>query len=189
VKNLDERPDYVITIEPDYDTDYGEWNGGVYCPEKEYAHGFKQKTDSWCSGGGECTGLNGIEFMCAISGQDNYVSTVREYEGPFGEWHNERLCAPKGFMKEGQQNYQSYQGIFTDDAGTCGVSFICDDGTNLDAAGDTHWVPNNVWTSFVICPDDSVICGFETKGSTAFPDNVEINRVRFHCCNIIELNE
>ena len=51
--------------------------------------------------------------MCAISGQDNYVSTVREYEGPFGEWHNERLCAPKGFMKEGQQNYQSYQGIFT----------------------------------------------------------------------------
>ena len=53
------------------------------------------------------------EFMCAISGQDNYVSTVREYEGPFGEWHNERLCAPKGFMKEGQQNYQSYQGIFT----------------------------------------------------------------------------
>ena len=60
MKNLDERPDYVITIEPDYDTDYGEWNGGVYCPEKEYAHGFKQKTDSWCSGGGECTGLNGI---------------------------------------------------------------------------------------------------------------------------------
>ena len=55
-----ERPDYVITIEPDYDTDYGEWNGGVYCPEKEYAHGFKQKTDAWCSGGGECTGLNGI---------------------------------------------------------------------------------------------------------------------------------
>ena len=54
-----------------------------------------------------------LEFMCAISGQDNYVSTVREYEGPFGEWHNERLCAPKGFMKEGQQNYQSYQGIFT----------------------------------------------------------------------------
>ena len=72
----------------------------------------------------------------------------------------------------------------TDDAGTCGVSFKCDEGTDLDAAADTHWVYGNVWTSFVICPDDSVICGFETKGSTAFPDNVEINRVRFHCCNI-----
>ena len=54
-----------------------------------------------------------LEFMCAIPGQDNYVSTIREYEGPFGDWHGERLCAPQGFLKEGQQNYQSYQGIFS----------------------------------------------------------------------------
>ena len=56
----DVRPDYVITIEPDYDTDYGDWNGGAFCDDNEYAHGFKQKTDAWCSGGGECTGLNAI---------------------------------------------------------------------------------------------------------------------------------
>ena len=51
--------------------------------------------------------------MCAIPGEDSYVAKVREYEGPFGDWHNERLCAPKGFLKMGQQNFQSYQGIFT----------------------------------------------------------------------------
>ena len=84
-------------------------------------------------------------------------------------------------------HYWSISFWLADDAGTCGVSFKCDEGTDLDAAGDTHWVANNVWTSFVICPNDSVICGFETKGSTAFPDNVEINRVRFHCCNILTI--
>ena len=36
----------------------------------------------------------------------------REYEGPFGEWHEEHLCKPKEFLKQGQQNYQSYQGMF-----------------------------------------------------------------------------
>ena len=77
--------------------------------------------------------------------------------------------------------------LITDDAGTNGVSFKCDDGTDLDAASDTHWVANNVWTSFVSCPDAAVLCGFETKGSTSFPDNVEINRVRFHCCNVSEM--
>ena len=70
-----ERPDYVITIEPDYDTDYGEWNGGVYCPEKEYAHGFKQKTDAWCSGGGECTGLNGIGKIRDVVGNSFHIPT------------------------------------------------------------------------------------------------------------------
>ena len=30
---------------------------------------------------------------------------------------------------------------------------------------------------------DSLICGFETKGHTAFPDNSEIDRVRFFCCD------
>ena len=57
--------------------------------------------------------FNSLEFMCAVPGQDSYISTVREYEGPFGDWHQERLCAPKGFLKMGQQNFQSYQGIFT----------------------------------------------------------------------------
>jgi len=177
----------VIEIEPDFGPDYGEWNGGAWCPEKQYAHGFKQKTDAWCSGGGECTGLNGIEMFCGFDGEDSYIGSIKEYEGPFGDWHEERLCAPKGFLKQGQQNYQSYQGIWTDDAGSDGVSFICDDDTNLDAGPDTHWRPDNVWTSFVACPGESVICGFETKGSTAFPDNTEVCRVKFFCCNKVPL--
>merc|ERR1711990_475733 len=61
-----QRDDFVTEIEPDYGPDWGDWNGGVYCPEKQFAHGFKQKTDSWCSGGGECTGLNAIEFLCGL---------------------------------------------------------------------------------------------------------------------------
>merc|ERR1711892_75788 len=140
----DVRPDFVIEIEPDFGPDWGEWNGGAWCPEDQYAHGFKQKTDSGCSGGGECTGLNAIEMFCGFVGEDSYIGSIKEYEGPFGEWYEEHLCAPKGFLKQGQQNFQSYQGV---------------------------WVEDNVWTSFVACPGESVICGFETKGSTAFPDN------------------
>jgi len=173
--------DYTI-MEPAYDPDWGEWNDGALCPDNTFAHGFAQKTDAWCSGGGECTGLNGLEMMCGRLDEETYELIIREYEGPFGDWHGERLCKPKEFLKQGQQNYQSYQGMWVDDAGCNGVSFICNNGTDLDAGADTHWVDDNVWTSFVSCPGDSLICGFQTKGSTSFPDNAEISRVRFYCC-------
>ena len=71
-------------------------------------------------------------------------------------------------MKEAQQNYQSYQGVwvgksvglntiyhtsfYQDDSGSNGVSFICNNGTDLLAGPDTVWRPDNVWTSFVSCP-------------------------------------
>jgi len=171
-------------IEPSYGPDWGEWNDGVICPDNTFAHGFEQKTDSWCSGGGECTGLNGIQMMCGRLTEDTYESVIREYEGPFGDWHQERLCKPKEFLKQGQQNYQNYQGMWVDDAGSNAVSFKCNNGTDLDAGADMVWVNDNVWTSFVSCPGDTLICGFQTKGQTAFPDNAEINRVRFYCCNI-----
>ena len=76
-----------------------------------------------------------LEFMCAIPGQDNYVSTIREYEGPFGDWHGERLCAPQGFLKEGQQNYQSYQGIFS------GTVLAIQIETTLSSSGSNHPPP------------------------------------------------
>jgi len=174
----------VTTIEPSYGPDWGEWNGGVLCPDNTFAHGFEQKTDSWCSGGGECTGLNGIQMMCGRLEEETHETVIREYEGPFGEWHQERLCQPREFLKQGQQNYQEYQGMWVDDAGSNGVSFICNNGTDLDAGADTHWVQGNIWTSFVSCPGDSLICGFETKGQTLFPDNSEIDRVRFYCCSL-----
>ena len=50
-----------------------------------------------------------------IDDNDDYKDDIddgREYEGPFGEWHEEHLCKPKEFLKQGQQNYQSYQGMF-----------------------------------------------------------------------------
>merc|ERR1712227_1202717 len=90
--------DPVTTIEPSYGPDWWEWNGGVMCPDNTFAHGFGQKTDAWCSGGGECTGLNGIQMMCGRLTEDTYESVVREYEGPFGDWHQERLCAPREFL-------------------------------------------------------------------------------------------
>merc|ERR1711988_219644 len=132
-----QRADFVTEIEPDYGPDWGDWNGGVYCPENQFARGFKQ----------------------------------------------ERLCSEREYLKEAQQNYQSYQGMWVDDSGSNGVSFICNNGTDLLAGPDTVWRPDNVWTSFVSCPGDSLICGFETKGHTAFPDNSEIDRVRFFCCD------
>ena len=72
----------------------------------------------------------------------------------------------------------------SDDAGSNGVSFLCDDGTDLLAGPDTVWTQDNVWTSFVSCPVDSVVCGFETLGHTMFPDNSEIDRVKFFCCSL-----
>ena len=39
-----------------------------------------------------------------------------------------------------------------DDAGCNAVSFICNNGTDLDAGADMVWVDDNVWTSFVSCP-------------------------------------
>ena len=44
-----------------------------------------------------------------------------------------------------------------DDAGSNGVSFICNNGTDLLAGGDTHWGSDNVWTSFVSCPGGDMI--------------------------------
>ena len=42
--------------------------------------------------------------------------------------------------------------LVSDDAGCNGVSFKCDNGTDLDAGADVVWVNDNVWTSFVSCP-------------------------------------
>ena len=53
-------------------------------------------------------------------------------------------------------NKQSSDYIFPspplDDAGCNAVSFICNNGTDLDAGADMVWVDDNVWTSFVSCP-------------------------------------
>ena len=46
----------------------------------------------------------------------------------------------------------------SDDAGCNGVSFKCDNGTDLDAAADVVWVNDNVWTSFVSCPGKYETC-------------------------------
>ena len=32
----------------------------------QFATGFQQKTDAWCSGGGECTGLNSVRIIIII---------------------------------------------------------------------------------------------------------------------------
>merc|ERR1712227_781454 len=72
--------DPVTTIEPSYGPDWGEWNGGVLCPDNTFAHGFEQKTDSWCSGGGECTGLNGIQMMCGRLEEETH-ETIRSTRG------------------------------------------------------------------------------------------------------------
>ena len=31
------------------------------------------------------------------------------YKGPFGDWHEERLCNATDFLKDGQLEYQEYQ--------------------------------------------------------------------------------
>ena len=85
-----------------------------------------------------------------------------------------------------------------DDAGAGGVSFRCSNGYDLDAGADIHYTSvtisltisiviflcnfalrsDSVWGPFVSCPQETVMCGFQTKGYTAFPDNNEIFRVR-----------
>jgi len=61
------RPDYKFTIEPNFGHDFDqEWNEESWCPENEFATGFQQKTDAWCSGGGECTGLNSVRIVIII---------------------------------------------------------------------------------------------------------------------------
>ena len=40
-----------------------------------------------------------------------FVSTHSSfvYKGPFGDWHEERLCNATDFLKDGQLEYQEYQ--------------------------------------------------------------------------------
>jgi hypothetical protein len=181
------RDDYRYTIEPAYGPDYDSqpWNGPSWCPPTEFATGFQQKTDAWCSGGGECTGLNAVRMFCGLVGEDSYINEATPfYEGPFGDWHEEHLCHPKDFLKHGQMEYQEYQGIWVDDAAAGGISGMCADGLDLDAGSDIHYTSDSVWGPFVTCPEETVMCGFETKGSTAFPDNGEITRVRYMCCEL-----
>jgi len=180
------RPDYKFTIEPNFGHDFDqEWNEESWCPENEFATGFQQKTDAWCSGGGECTGLNSIRMFCGLVGEPSYIAAAEPYyEGPFGDWHSERLCNATDFLKDGQLEYQEYQGIWVDDAGAGGVSFRCSNGYDLDAGADVHYTSDSVWGPFVSCPQETVMCGFQTKGYTAFPDNNEIFRVRFLCCDL-----
>ena len=63
-------------------------------------------------------------MFCGLPGEDSFVSSIKEYEGPFGDWHGERLCPAKAFLKQGQQNYQSYQGMWVGEFGGRPSTFL-----------------------------------------------------------------
>lgn len=134
-----------------------------------------------------------------------------------GEWHQERLCNEREFLKEAQQNYQSYQGMWVGKEGwstdthidliihyqttpalTAWVLSVTTEQTSMLVAtrfgGQTMCGPASCLARVIIWrsqtriwaqpyPGNSLICGFETKGHTAFPDNSEIDRVKFFCCD------
>ena len=80
----------------------------MYCPEKEYAHGFKQKTDSWCSGGGECTGLNGIgsDLIYLFKKQNSHFDCFQSSCAPLVDRiiMFQRLENTKGLLGNGTMN-------------------------------------------------------------------------------------
>ena len=122
--------------------------------------------------------------MTVVVGQDE-EDTIQPFlfqQGPFGDWHSERLCNATDFLKDGQMEYQEYQvhiihqvsryhpelqGIWVDDAGAGGVSFRCSNGYDLDAGADIHYtsvaIPSRIVFSAMLSPG-VVLCGALLSG-------------------------
>ena len=76
-----------------------------------------------------------IRMFCGLVGEPSYIAAAEPYyevetdflfnlavnvstsmcitaifcQGPFGDWHSERLCNATDFLKDGQLEYQEYQ--------------------------------------------------------------------------------
>ena len=105
--------EYIKVIEPQTETDWGEWGEIEFCPGKSFAVGFKLKVQKFqgetkemanngCCGYGEYdyryleddTGLNGIQLHCKDYNSDRQSSSyhIQSSTGPWGEWSDEINC-------------------------------------------------------------------------------------------------
>merc|ERR1711976_9182 len=166
----------------------GKYNGAYFCPDGTWASGWRQKTDKGCAGGGECSGLNGIELLCSSSGGNHQVGNAKtEIDVPLGldvNWRANHWCADGKWLNAAQLLSQPDQGFFADDAGVEGVNFRCDDGSDSFGSGDEVRRTNrDNWLEFSSCPAGTLICGVNAAGEWEMFDNVAFDKVAFFCCD------
>jgi len=179
---------YKTAFQPQIYHDFGgRWNTPQFCPDGQWASGYRQKTDRGCAGGRECSGLNGIELLCSSEGGQKQLGYAKtEISVPLGQdvnWRANHWCPEGKFLNAAQILSQPDQGMFSDDDAVEGVNFQCDDGSHAYAdASEMKRRHGDNWLSFTSCPAGTLICGVRVAGQWEMFDNVALDKVAFACC-------
>merc|ERR1711971_593670 len=136
---------YHALLSRDNDGPWGSWLGAEFCPEGQYARGFRIRSE-WPVGNGDDTAANAVKLYCSSPGWsydnqycasagDPTCTMVGNFEGYWGEWCGSGAQCPSGeFVVGFDQKVEGKQGYGIDDTALNDIAALCSDGTVIKPA-------------------------------------------------------
>merc|ERR1712179_808576 len=135
--------------------------------------------------------MNAIKLWCYynVDGDEYEAGVETSFEGQWGSWTGRVSCGDSGaFLKGAQLKSEPYQGYKGgDDTAANSVNMECTDGAILEPVGG----PFGTWSHWVMCPENTSICGVKTQVEFKDPhvgdDETALNGLTFYCCEFLNL--
>ena len=149
------------------------WSNYKKCPSGKRVIGFQIKVEA-DAGGGDDTGLNGVNLKCqdgATSGEVTYL---------WGSWRAWKTCSNNGYVIEVDVKGTASLGASADDYGATNMRMKCSEGDILDGGG----LSNGQWAGYQGCPAGSFFCGAKAQieSDAGAGDDTTLNRIQMGCC-------
>ncbi|CAL8084991.1 unnamed protein product [Orchesella dallaii] len=194
----------VILASPQI-TNYGDWQGFVYCKPGSYFAGLQIWRRSTDADGGkhDHAGITSIGFACEFPLRPGESEVLGQYApgSPDKKWFNFLRCE-LGTTIGFQLSQQPEQGPTKDDLATDNVRVFCSCGKNLVLTKRYHEPrPEYIkvgghrgnWTDELICGRKQALCGFQTqmqpwkkKQQIDYDkgDMTGLNQMKVKCCDV-----
>ena len=165
---------------------WGIWGQRNFCNPGTFAKGIRIRKEIYQSGGDD-TSLNRVTLKCVDEwgGGYNEVSDGQGIWGPEFDWGECPTFSYDTFLFALKMKIEPVQGS-GDNTTANDVAGACDrDGTVGGSLAHSGWASFGNWTTWSICPAETVICGlrsrFEQSRGTSV-DDTALNGLRVMCC-------
>ncbi|KAG7167755.1 Vitelline membrane outer layer protein 1-like 2, partial [Homarus americanus] len=160
---------------------WGVWGEAQLCPPNSFADSITLKSEAPTTG--DNTAANGLILPCRQQGGELRTS-ISSTVGDFGTWREPVTCPIPEYIHKFQLRVETENAF--DDTAVNDIKVTCTHYPEdvLDGGGET-W---GVWGDWASCPDDSAVCGIQTKVEPylgVVDDDTALNDVRLFCCNTV----
>jgi len=172
------RKDLVARIVPSLgEFGWGTWHPDGFCPEGMWAIGL-QVRDHANQGKKDDSALNAVRLLCAPLGAATSYEAVSSYEGLWGDWGTQTICADSivaGFDLRTQVEHGS------DNLGVTRLKLHCANGV-VTELGSFDW---GVYAGTKLCPRGSAVCGSRIQFEDEHRgDNAAMTNIEMACCKV-----